>query len=43
MRGGATSTRAEPLRLKAARAGVPVLYKPLDTALLKRFIAEAAR
>ena len=38
-----SSTRAEPLRLKAARAGVPVLYKPLDTALLKRFIAEAAR
>ena len=38
-----SATRAEPLRLKAARAGVPLLYKPVDTGLLKRFVAEAAR
>ena len=38
-----TATRAEPLRLRALRAGVPLLYKPLDTGLLQRFVASAAR
>jgi len=34
-----SSTRAEALRLRALRAGVPLLYKPVDTGLLHRFIA----
>ncbi|WP_417628069.1 response regulator [Pararhodobacter aggregans] len=38
-----TATRAEPLRLRALRAGVPLLYKPLDTGLLQRYVASAAR
>lgn len=38
-----SATRAEPLRLKALKAGVPLLYKPVDTSLLHRFIAATAR
>ncbi|GAB4272070.1 MAG: PAS-domain containing protein [Pararhodobacter sp.] len=34
-----SSSRADPLRLSAARADVPLLYKPVDTRLLERFIA----
>lgn len=34
-----SATRAEALRLKALRAGVPLLYKPVDSGLLQRFIA----
>ncbi len=34
-----SATRAEGLRLRALRAGVPLLYKPVDTGLLQRFIA----
>ena len=33
------STRAEDLRLKAAAAGTPLFYKPIDPTLLERFIA----
>jgi len=35
-----SSTRAETLRLRAARAGTPLIYKPVDTRLLERFVAE---
>ena len=38
-----SASRADPLRLSAAAAGAPVLYKPLDTRLLERFIIAAAR
>lgn len=34
-----SATRAEALRLRALRAGAPLLYKPVDTGLLHRFIA----
>lgn len=34
-----SGTRAEALRLRALRAGVPLLYKPVDSGLLQRFIA----
>ncbi|MCW1933653.1 hybrid sensor histidine kinase/response regulator [Pararhodobacter zhoushanensis] len=37
------TSRAEPLRLRAIRAGAPLLYKPVDTGLLQRFIAGARR
>ena len=35
-----SATRAESLRLRTRRAGLPLLYKPVDTGLLHRFIAE---
>ena len=38
-----SATRAEPLRLRALRAGAPLLYKPVDTGLLQRFVAATAR
>ncbi|MCA2010879.1 PAS-domain containing protein [Cereibacter sphaeroides] len=38
-----TATRTEALRLRARREGVPLLYKPVDTVLLQRFIADTAR
>lgn len=34
-----SATRAEDLRLRSRRANLPLLYKPLDTGLLHRFIA----
>ena len=37
-----TANRAEPLRLRAIRAGAPPLYKPVDTGLLQHFVAGAA-
>ena len=38
-----TGTRAEALRMRSLKAGVPLLYKPVDTALLQRFIEDTAR
>lgn len=35
-----TANRDEPLRLRARRAGAPLLYKPVDTHQLERFIAQ---
>jgi hypothetical protein len=37
-----SASRAEPLRLRANRAGVPLLFKPIDTRLLERFVAGVA-
>jgi hypothetical protein len=38
-----SSSRGEALRLRAAALQAPILYKPIDAALLERFIATTAR
>ncbi|MEZ5751863.1 MAG: PAS-domain containing protein [Paracoccaceae bacterium] len=38
-----SANRSEAWRLRAARAGAPLLYKPLDARLLERFVAQAGR